>query len=126
MARCLIHSNVTLTVVQDFFVAQDTTAFHLLFQTMDTYTGVQQLQANNNLNGMNEAASICEFAHAASLQFHGKRQTRPAVETMSILQAQLIKKFSCNCRLHTMMFWLIGGNHKKDSRPTPGCHCSTK
>jgi len=69
-----------LTVVQDLFVAKDTTAFHLLSQlAMDTYTYVQQLQANNNLSGMNEAASTCEFAHA--VWFHGKKQTRPAAKT---------------------------------------------
>jgi len=39
---------------------------------MDTYTGVQQLQANNNLSGMDEAQSTCEFAHAASLSFMEK------------------------------------------------------
>jgi len=55
-----------LTVVQDFLVAQDTTAFHLLSQAMDKCTGVQQLQANNNLSGMNEAASTSESAHAVS------------------------------------------------------------
>jgi len=55
-----------MTVVQDFFVTKDTTAFHLLSQAMDTHTGVQQLQANNNLSGMNEAATTCEFAHAVS------------------------------------------------------------
>jgi len=32
-------------------------AFSLLSQSMDKYTGVQQLQANNNLSPMNEAAS---------------------------------------------------------------------
>jgi len=69
-------SQRNLTVVQDFLVAQNTTAFHLLSQAMDKHTGVQQLKANNNLSGMNEAASTCEF-----VQFHGKRQKRPAVET---------------------------------------------
>jgi len=34
-----------------------TTAFHLLSQAIDKYAGVQQLQLNNNLSGMNEAAS---------------------------------------------------------------------
>jgi len=63
-----------LTVVQDFLIVQDTTALHLLSLAMDKYTGVQQLQANNNLCGMNEEAS-------ASESVHGKRQTRPAVIT---------------------------------------------
>jgi len=31
---------------------------------MDKHTGVQQLQANNNLSGMNEAASNWEFAQS--------------------------------------------------------------
>jgi len=38
-------SQRNLTIVQDFFVAQNTTAFHLLSQAMDTYTGVQEVTA---------------------------------------------------------------------------------
>ena len=49
-----------LTVVQDFLVAQETTAFHLLPQAMAKYTG--GLQASNNASGMNEAASSSESA----------------------------------------------------------------
>jgi len=111
----------SLTVVQDFLVAQNTTAFHLLFQSMDKLTGVQQLQANNNLSGMNEAAST--YMSLPSLQFHGKRQKKTCCRNMSILKTQVIEKFSCidACRLHTMKFWL-DGNHKKISNP--GCHCS--
>jgi len=45
-------SQRNLTVVQDFLVTQDSTAFHLLSEAMDKYTGVQQLQANNNLSGI--------------------------------------------------------------------------
>jgi len=70
-----------LTVVQDFLIAQDTTAFHLLSPAMDKFTGVQQLQANNNLSGLNEACSIHQRVCPCSLQFHDKRQTRPAVKT---------------------------------------------
>jgi len=31
---------------------------------MDKFTGEQQLQANNNLSGLNEAASTREFAQS--------------------------------------------------------------
>jgi len=41
---------------------------------MDTYTGLQQLQANNNLSGLNEAASTCEFAHAVSSSMEKGKQ----------------------------------------------------
>jgi len=41
---------------------------------MDKYTGVQQLQANNNLSGMNEAASTYEFAHAVSSSMEKGKQ----------------------------------------------------
>ena len=53
-----------LTVVQDFLVIQETTAFHLLSQAMDRpeYTG--GLQASNNASGMNEAASSSESAQS--------------------------------------------------------------
>ena len=106
-----------LTVVQDFLVAQETTAFHLLSQAMDKYTG--GLRASNNASGMNEAAAVSLL----SLQFHGKRPNKTCCQNTSILQAQVIEKFSCIdvCRLHLMMFWL-GGTHKKIS--ISGCHCS--
>jgi len=52
-------SQRNLTVVQDFLIGQDTTAFHLLSPAMDKYIGAnQQLHANNNLSGLNELGSI--------------------------------------------------------------------
>jgi len=119
----LYPSQSNLTVVQDFFVAQDTTAFPLLSQAMDKNASLQQLQANNNLSGFNDAASTCEFAQSPVPR---KKANKTCCLNMSILQAQVIEKFSCidaYYRLHTMMFWL-GRNHKKIS--IPGCHCSPK
>jgi len=115
-------SQCNLTVVEDCLVAQDTTAFHLLSQAMDKSTGVQQLQANNTLSGMHEAASTSKpVQYLVPL----KKANKTCCRNMSILQAQVIQKVRCidACRLHSMMFWL-GGNHKKIS--TPGCDCSPK
>jgi len=78
LERCFDPSQRNLTVVQDFLVAQNTTAFHLLSQAMDKHTSVQQLQANNNLSGLNEAASTWEFAQSPG---PWKKAKRPAVET---------------------------------------------
>jgi len=58
---------------QDFLVAKNTTAFHLLSQAMDKHTGAQQLQANNNLSGMNETASNWEFAQSPDPWKKGKK-----------------------------------------------------
>jgi len=69
-----------LTVVEDFLNAQDTTAFHLLSQAMDKYTGVQQLQANINLSGRNEAASTSESVQSL-VPWKKANKTSPAVET---------------------------------------------
>jgi len=54
-----------------------------------------------------------------------EKANKTCCRNMSIMQAQVIEKFSCkdDCRLHLMMFWL-GENHKKIS--TPDCHCSPK
>ena len=72
IAALLDPSQRNLTVVQDFLVAQETTAFHLLSQAMDRpeYTG--RPQASNNASGMNEAAAVSLL----SLQFHGKRPNK--------------------------------------------------
>ena len=62
IAALLDPSQRNLTVVQDVLVAQETTAFHLLSQAMDKYTG--GLRASNNASGMNEAASSSESAQS--------------------------------------------------------------
>jgi len=59
---------------------------------MDTYTGVQQLQANNNFSRMNEAASTSEFAQSPVTW---KKANKTCCRKMSILHTQVIKKFSC-------------------------------
>jgi len=108
-----------LTVVQDFLIAQDTTAFHLLSQAMDTYTGVQQLQANNNLSRMNEAASTTDTSEFAQSPVTWKKANKTCCRNMYILHTKV--EIIDVCRLH--LFWL-GGNHKIIS--SPGCHCSPK
>ena len=83
IAALLDPSQRNLTVVQDFLVAQETTAFHLRSQAMDRpeYTG--GLQASNNARGMNDAAAVSLL----SLRFHGKRPNKNCCQNMSILQA---------------------------------------
>ena len=78
IAALLDPSQRNLTIVQDFLVDQETTAFHLLSLAMDKYNG--GLQASNNASVMNEAASSSESAHAVSSSTE-KGQTRTAVKT---------------------------------------------
>ena len=118
IAALLDPSQRNLTVVQDFLVAQETTAFHLLSQAMDKYTG--GLQASNNASGMNEAASSSESAQSP-VPWKKAKQDLLSKHVHSTGTGD--REFSCIdvCRLHLMMFWL-GGTHKKIS--IPGCHCS--
>jgi len=111
-----------LTDFQDFLVVQNTTAFHLLFQAMDKHTGVQQLQANNNLNGMNEAASTCEFAQSP---VPWKKTKKTCCRNMSILKDtgdREIKLYRCLSIAHddVLAWW------KSQMISNPGCHCSPK
>jgi hypothetical protein len=81
-AALLDPSKRNLIVVQDFLIAQETTAVHLLSQVVDKYTGGLQ-ESDDTIEIKYEAANNGPtISLHACMQFHGKGPNyRPAVKT---------------------------------------------
>ena len=102
IAALLDPSQRNLTVVQDFLVAQETTAFHLLSQAINIrYRG--GLQASNNASGMNEAASSSESAQSP-VPWKKAKQELLSKHVHSTGTGDTEVSCIDVCRLHLMMF----------------------